>query len=62
VVLIDGVKQGKGGMWLITDILPKAQVEAPQFQVHISHLLQKCKKDKFPEKEFALFKNDITTN
>jgi hypothetical protein len=26
--------------------LPKAQVEAPQFQVHISYFLQKCKKGK----------------
>jgi hypothetical protein len=40
VVLIDG----KEGMKLITDILPKPQVQAFQFQVHISYLLQKCKK------------------
>ena len=36
-------------MWLITDTLPKAQVEAPQFQVHISYLLQKCKKWQTPQ-------------
>ena len=28
------------------DFLPKPQVQASQFQVHISYFLQKCKKDK----------------
>ena len=44
----------------LTDTLPKAQVEAPQFQVHISHLLQKCKKGKPSKKDLPLLKNDIT--
>ena len=47
---------------LISDILPKSQVQAFQFPVHISYLLQKCKKKQTREKEFALFKNDITTS
>jgi hypothetical protein len=49
-------------MGLITDTLPKAQVEAPQFQVHISYLLQKCKKWQTHRNKFALLKNDITTS
>ena len=43
-------------MWLITDTLPKAQVEAPQFQVHISYFLQKCKKGKPIEIDLPLKK------
>jgi len=35
-----------GGLWLITDTLPKPQVQAPQFQLHISYFLQNCKKGK----------------
>jgi len=42
------------------DFLPKPQVQAHRFQLHISYLLQKCKKGKFPRKGFALLKNDIT--
>jgi hypothetical protein len=44
----------------ISDILPKPQVQASQFQLHISYLLQKCKKGKPPKNGFALLKNDIT--
>jgi len=36
VVLIDGWNRWKGGMWLITDFLPKVQVQEPQFKLHIS--------------------------
>jgi hypothetical protein len=35
----------------VSFILPKAQVQASQFQVHISYLLQKCKKGKLSKKE-----------
>ena len=45
----------------ITCFLPKPQVKAPQFPLHISYFLQNCKKSKFPKKGFALLKNDITT-
>ena len=38
------IKQCNGGMSLITDFLPKTQVQAFQLPVHISHFLQKCKK------------------
>ena len=47
-------------MWLITDFLPKAQVQPSQFQVHISYFLQNCKKGKSPKKDLPLLKNDIT--
>jgi len=42
------------------DILPKAKVKASQFQVHISYLLQKCKKSKTSEKGFAHFEKTIS--
>ncbi|GAH08414.1 unnamed protein product [marine sediment metagenome] len=48
------------GGGVITDILPKPQVQASQFQLHISYLLQKCKKGKPPKNRFALLQNDIT--
>ena len=51
---------GKEGMRLITYILPKAQVQAFQFPLHISYLLQKCKKGKPGEMDLPLLKNDIT--
>ena len=37
----------------VADFLPKPQVQASPFQVHISHLLQKCKKGKPPEKSIC---------
>ena len=40
--------------------LPKPQVQASQFQVHISYLLQKCKKGKPDEMDLPFWKNDIT--
>jgi hypothetical protein len=42
--------------------LPKPQVQASQFSVHISYFLQKCKKGKFCEMDLPSLKNDITTN
>jgi hypothetical protein len=45
---------------LITDILPKQQVQALQFPLHISYFLQNCKKGKPPKKDLPLLKNDIT--
>jgi len=45
---------------LITDILPKPQVQAFQLPVHISYFLQKCKKGKPSEISLPLLKNDIT--
>jgi hypothetical protein len=47
-------------MWLITDTLPKPQVQASQFQLHISYLFQNCKKGKPDEMDLPLLKNDIT--
>ena len=44
----------------ITCILPVQQVQAPQFQVHISYFLQNCKKGKPPKKVCPSLKNDIT--
>jgi len=44
----------------IKDFLPKSQVQESQFQVHISYLLQKCKKGKPCEMDLPLLKNDIT--
>ena len=46
MVLIDGMNQWNYVMWLITDFLPRAPAKVPQLKVHISHLLQKCKKGK----------------
>ncbi len=46
VILFSGIDHWKEMMWLITDFLPKPQVKAPQFTLHISYLLQKCKKGK----------------
>jgi hypothetical protein len=45
-------------MGLIADLLPKPQVQTPQFKVHISYFLQKCKKAN-PKMRFAflIFKN-----
>ena len=40
--------------------LPKQQVKAPQFPLHISYFLQKCKKGKPGEMDLPLLKNDIT--
>ena len=45
---------------MITDFLPKAQVQASQFPLHISHLLQNCKKGKPRGNDLPLLKNDIT--
>jgi hypothetical protein len=42
------------------DILPKPQVQASQFQLHISYLFQNCKKGKPDEMDLPLLKNDIT--
>jgi len=44
---------------LITDILPKPQVQKSQFPIHISYFLQKCKKGKFPKMDLPLLENDI---
>jgi hypothetical protein len=44
----------------VADFLPKPQVQASQFQVHISHLLQKCKKGKPSKTDLPFMKNDIT--
>ena len=41
-------------------ILPVQQVQAHQFQLHISYLLQNCKKGKPGEMDLPLLKNDIT--
>jgi hypothetical protein len=49
-------------MWLIADNLPKPQVQASRFPVHISYFLQKCKKGKSGEMDLPLQKNDITTS
>jgi len=40
--------------------LPVQQVQASQFPLHISYLLQNCKKGKFPSKSLPLLNNDIT--
>jgi len=40
----------------ITCILPVQQVQAPQFQVHISYFLQNCKKGKSPKKDLPSLK------
>jgi len=61
VVLSVGIDQWKGEMDLIQDILPKAQVQASQFLLHISYFLQICKKGKSSKKDLPLLKNDITT-
>ncbi|MGV7223396.1 MAG: hypothetical protein ACQ9MH_17935 [Nitrospinales bacterium] len=45
---------------MITDTLPKPQVQASQLPVHISHFLQNCKKGKSSKKDLSLLKNDIT--
>jgi len=37
---------GKEGVCLIKDTLPKVQVQEPQFKLHISYFLQKCKKSR----------------
>jgi hypothetical protein len=42
------------------DFLPKPQVQASQFQLHISYLFQNCKKGKPDEMDLPLLKNDIT--
>jgi len=44
VVLFGGVCRWNEAMWLITDTLPKPQVQAFQLPVHISYFLQNCKK------------------
>jgi len=49
VVLIGGMNQWNEVMWLITDFLPKTQVRALQFKVHISYFLRKCNKRKLSE-------------
>jgi hypothetical protein len=46
VALIVEMNQWNLVMWLITDTLPYSQVQTPHIQVHISYLLQKCKKGK----------------
>jgi hypothetical protein len=43
------------------DFLPVHQVQASQFQLHISYFLQNCKKSKSGEMDLPLQKNDITT-
>ena len=43
------------------DFLPVQQVQASQLRLHISYLLQKCKKGKPGEMDLPLLKNDITT-
>ena len=60
VVICEGVLMKKV-LRLITDFLPKTQVQASQLQLHISYFLQKCKKGKSSEMELPLLKNDITT-
>jgi hypothetical protein len=45
-----------------TDFLPKAQPEMALSILHISYLLQKCKKGKPSKTDLPLLKNDITTN
>jgi len=47
-------------MCLIQDTSPKPQVQASQYQVHISYFLQKCKKGKPGEMDLPLLKNGIT--
>jgi hypothetical protein len=42
--------------------LPKPQVQASQFQLHISYFLQNCKKGKSGEMDLPLLENDITTS
>jgi len=41
---------------LIAYILPVQQVQAPQFQVHISYFLQNCKKGKPSKKDLPIIK------
>jgi hypothetical protein len=48
--------------WLIPCILPKSQVQAPQFPVHISYFLQNCKKGKSSEKRSALVERGWSIN
>jgi len=59
MVLFDGADQWNEMMWLITDILPKAQPEANFYWLHISYFLQKCKPCQM---DLPLLKNDITTS
>ena len=42
-----------------SDHLPKVQVRALQFKVHISSFLRKCKKGKSPKKDLPHWKKDI---
>ena len=54
-----GKIDGKRGVWLIADFLPKPKVKASQFPVHISYFLQKCKKGK-PSKKNLPYLNTIS--
>ena len=46
----------KIGLVKTCDFLPKPKVKASQFPVHISYLLQKCKKGQTQRNKFALIK------
>jgi hypothetical protein len=56
VAVVGGANQWNEVMWLITDILPKAQVQASQFPLHISYFLQKCNKGKPSKKDLPYLK------
>jgi hypothetical protein len=43
----------KSGLVKTFDLLPSSRVQAPQFKLHISYFLRKCKKGK-PQKGLAL--------
>jgi hypothetical protein len=60
VVLFDWLNRWNDVMWLITDFLPKPQVQIPHIPVHISYFLQNCKKGKPPKRDLPLMENDIT--
>jgi hypothetical protein len=46
VVLIDRAIRYKKAVGVITDIMPKTQVQESQFPLQISYFLQNCKKGK----------------
>ena len=60
VALVIGMSRWEKVMWLITDFLPKPQVQASLFPIHISYFIQNCKKGKPPKIDLPFMKNDIT--
>ena len=56
MVLIGEMNRWKLVMGLIADFLPYPQVQTPQFPLHISYLLQNCKKGKPCEMDLPYLK------